>query len=154
MKELYQNLKIFLSVKKNWLWLLNVSFIIIFYYTILLWSPYYFDSVGLQKYTLVISMMYPLASFLSALILSYLLSFCEEKTDLVNLILYLVNIGLEIYLIASEPKEDNAILWIIAIAGIGFCTGFGFSRAFAVEPILLTQGNSILLKQVFFFLDF
>ena len=145
-RETYQNLKVFFLVTRNWMWLVKATALNIFYYTLLLWTPYYFDEVGLQKYTLVISIMYPLANFLSTMILTYLLSFCDHLTPLVNNLCYLINIGIGVALLALEPREENTLLFMAAIGGMGFCTGFGYSRATIVEMMLLTEGNARLLR--------
>ena len=49
-----------------------------FYYSVLLWFPFYFTYIGYEEYSNYLSIICPLISFGGSLAFGYLLSFCKS----------------------------------------------------------------------------
>ena len=151
MSEAISSIKAFLAVPKHLLWMLNYWFCFNFYYTILMWTPYYFTELGYVEQSSLISLMFPLMNCVSVLTINYGFSFCPSKVDICLLAFNLLTILIGATLAYLGNDESLAPVYLVLVMGLGFFSAPPCSQSGVYESTILTEGNRVLRTQIFLF---
>ena len=87
-RQSFRNFRVFFAVPRNLLWCIENCALIIFYFNVMMWAPYYFTKIGFESQTTLISLMFPLLNVISAIIFSYIFGQHQSKVPIILILCF------------------------------------------------------------------
>ena len=144
----------FFAVPRNLLWCIENCALIIFYFNVMMWAPYYFSKIGFDSQTTLISLMFPLLNCVSAVIFSFGFGHCQSKVPLILILCFFLGLILEIFLLFIGHDASDVFFQILCFGGAGFFFAAGRSWICGYEGAAFTEGNPVMRRQVILLSDY
>ena len=148
-----RNCKAFFSLPRNLLWFIDTCFVMILYFNVMMWAPYYFSKIGFGSQTTLISITFPLLSSISAIIFSFGFGQCQSRVPIIIIFCFMTSIVLWILMLFIDHDAEDLVFQIICFGGIGFFFAAGRSWINGYETSAFTEGNPTLRRQLILLCD-
>ena len=140
-KESFCFIKNFASQIENSLWMLDYAVLTSLYYTIVLWYPYYFLSLGLKGAAVYVTVMPSICMPLGSSVWGFFI----DKFGLPLRFFIPLSLGisacLQVSLCFIELSEEMVWVWITTVGFSGFFIGYPWGYFASTELDLRTNGS-------------